>query len=175
MIYVWFYDSKEGVQKLVKGEYDTMLFPPGFWGQRTPPLMQVWTKGYAKKVKGAEHVLGVIQAQLKDDELYINMMTVRPTYRRNKINSLMVRSLKDEYKPKKVIFVNTTKMGKIFEGSGKYGMGGNIEIGDKVKATKAYGGKSGVVIDKRGSFIIIEDSKGETESYHESDLVKKIV
>jgi hypothetical protein len=86
----------------------------------------------------------------------------------------MVRSLKEEFKPKKVIFVNTTKMGKSFEGSGKYGMGGNIEIGDKVKATKAYGGKSGVVIDKRGSFIIVKDNKGETESYHESDLIKRM-
>ena len=128
MIYIWFYDSKEGVEKLFKkNEYDPMLFPPGFWGQRTPPLMQVWTKGYAKRVKGAEHVIGVIQAHLKDGDLYIDMMTVRPTYRRNKINSLMVRSLKDEYKPKKVIFVNTTKMGKIFEGSGKYATGGGVD------------------------------------------------
>jgi len=175
MIYIWFYDSKEGIQKLFKkNEYDPMLFPPGYWGQRTPPLMQVWTKGYAKKVKGAEHVIGVIQGHLEDGNLYIDMMTVRPTYRRNKINSLMVRNLKEEFKPKKVIFVNTTKMGKSFEGSGKYGTGGNIEVGDKVKATKAYGSKSGVVVDKRGSFVIVKDNKGETESYHESDLIKRM-
>lgn len=52
--------------------------------------------------------------------------------------------------------------------------GGMIEVGDKVKATKEYGGKSGVVIEKRGSFVVVEDSKGKTESYHESDLVKKM-
>ena len=56
----------------------------------------------------------------------------------------------------------------------KMAKGGTIEVGDKVKATKEYGGKSGVVIEKRGSFVVVEDSKGKTESYHESDLVKKM-
>lgn len=56
----------------------------------------------------------------------------------------------------------------------RYEGGGNIEIGDKVKASKEYGGKSGTVIEKRGSFVVVQDSKGKTESYHESDLVKKM-
>lgn len=52
--------------------------------------------------------------------------------------------------------------------------GGMIEIGDKVKASKEYGSKSGTVIDKRGSFVVVEYSNGESDSYHESDLVKKM-
>ena len=52
--------------------------------------------------------------------------------------------------------------------------GGTIEIGDKVKASKEYGGKSGTVIDKRGSFVVVKYTNGESDSYHESDLVKKM-
>lgn len=52
--------------------------------------------------------------------------------------------------------------------------GGMIEIGDKVKASKEYGGKSGTVIDKKGSFLVVEYTNGQSDSYHESDLVKKM-
>lgn len=52
--------------------------------------------------------------------------------------------------------------------------GGTIEIGDRVKASKEYGGKSGTVIDKRGSFVVVEYSNGDSDSYHESDLIKKM-
>jgi hypothetical protein len=44
-----------------------------------------------------------------------------------------------------------------------------IKIGDKVKASKEYGGDKGEVVDIRGSFIIVKTKKGN-ESYHESDL-----
>jgi hypothetical protein len=57
----------------------------------------------------------------------------------------------------------------------RYEGGGSIQIGDKVKARKEYGGKSGVVVDKIGSFVVVENSKGVSESYHESDLIKKMV
>jgi hypothetical protein len=79
------------------------------------------------------------------------MMTVRPTYRRNKINSLMVRNLKQEFKPKKVIFVNTTKMGKSFEGSGKYAKGGGLDEDKNMPQVKkgdkivVYGANEGVI------------------------------
>ena len=56
----------------------------------------------------------------------------------------------------------------------RYEDGGTIKIGDKVKASKEYGGKSGVVVDKIGSFVVVENSKGVSESYHESDLIKKM-
>ena len=48
-----------------------------------------------------------------------------------------------------------------------------ISIGDKVKASKEYGGKSGVVTDIRGSFVTVEYSNGDSDSYHESDLTIK--
>jgi hypothetical protein len=44
-----------------------------------------------------------------------------------------------------------------------------IKIGDKVKASKEYGGDKGEVVDIKGSFIVVKTKKGN-ESYHESDL-----
>ena len=42
---------------------------------------------------------------------------------------------------------------------------GEVEIGDKVKINKEYGGGKGKVTDKIGSFIVVNG-----ESYHESDV-----
>jgi hypothetical protein len=43
----------------------------------------------------------------------------------------------------------------------------SVEVGDKVKISKAYGGGRGIVVDKRGSFIVLDNG----ESYHEADVI----
>jgi hypothetical protein len=52
---------------------------------------------------------------------------------------------------------------------GEFGIICEIEIGDKVKASKEYGGLSGEVVDMKGSFIVVKTKEGN-QSYHESDL-----
>jgi hypothetical protein len=52
---------------------------------------------------------------------------------------------------------------------GEFGIVCEIEIGDKVKASKEYGGLSGEVVDMKGSFIVVKTKEGN-QSYHESDL-----
>jgi hypothetical protein len=52
---------------------------------------------------------------------------------------------------------------------GEFGYITEIEIGDKVKASKEYGGLSGDVVDIKGSFIVVKTKEGN-KSYHESDL-----
>ena len=52
---------------------------------------------------------------------------------------------------------------------GEFGLFCEIEIGDRVKASKEYGGQSGEVVDIKGSFIVVKTKDGN-ESYHESDL-----
>ena len=44
-----------------------------------------------------------------------------------------------------------------------------IEVGDKVKASKEYGNLPGEVVDIKGSFIVVKTKEGN-KSYHESDL-----
>jgi hypothetical protein len=53
---------------------------------------------------------------------------------------------------------------------GEFGMLYEIEIGDKVKASKEYGGLSGEVVDIKGSFVVVKTKEGN-QSYHESDLI----
>jgi hypothetical protein len=52
---------------------------------------------------------------------------------------------------------------------GEFGILYEIEIGDRVKASKEYGGLSGEVVDIRGSFVVVKTKEGN-QSYHESDL-----
>jgi hypothetical protein len=52
---------------------------------------------------------------------------------------------------------------------GEFGYITEIEIGDKVKASKEYGGLSGDVVDIKGSFIVVKTKEGN-KSYHESNL-----
>jgi len=52
---------------------------------------------------------------------------------------------------------------------GEFGYITEIEIGDKVKASKEYGGLPGEVVDIKGSFIVVKTKEGN-QSYHESDL-----
>mgnify|MGYP003650753287 FL=1 len=44
-----------------------------------------------------------------------------------------------------------------------------LDIGSRVKISKAYGGEKGTVEDIVGSFVIVRIGKW-TESFHESDL-----
>jgi hypothetical protein len=52
---------------------------------------------------------------------------------------------------------------------GEFGYITEIEIGDKVKASKEYGGLPGEVVDIKGSFIVVKTKEGN-KSYHESNL-----
>lgn len=44
----------------------------------------------------------------------------------------------------------------------------SVEVGDRVKISKDYGGAKGKVVQKKGSFIVLDNG----ESYHESDVIK---
>lgn len=44
----------------------------------------------------------------------------------------------------------------------------DVQVGDKVKISKDYGGARGKVVQKKGSFIVLDNG----ESYHQSDVVK---
>lgn len=72
---------------------------------------------------------------------------------------------------KNVVYGGTKKFQTLLENSTKKHteelLTESVEVGDRVKISKSYGGAKGTVVDKRGSFIVLDNG----ESYHESDVV----
>ena len=124
--YVWLYDDPEAEKKLMGREYDAVFFPPSgpmrVGGYNL--LSKIWNKGYLKKSKGAEHLMGIIKGEYLEDEnkVVIDMMTVRPNARRRGINSYMIQKIRQEFgvSQNDIIFDDPTEMGKKFADSKKY-------------------------------------------------------
>jgi GNAT superfamily N-acetyltransferase len=134
--YAWLYDEDGVGRKIESGEYDFIMFPPmgkgsPFSDKYVPPLLMVWNKPYQKKFKGAEHLIGIVQGFYDEDknEIFIDMMTTNPKYRRQGINAHLIKSVREELGvPKEnVIFDKPTKEGTKFMQSGKFEKGGEID------------------------------------------------
>jgi hypothetical protein len=134
--YAWLYDEDGVGKKIESGEYDFIMFPPmgkgsPFSDKYVPPLLMVWNKPYQKKFKGAEHLIGIVQGFYDEDknEIFIDMMTTNPKYRRQGINAHLIKSVREALGvPKEnVIFDKPTKEGTKFMQSGKFEKGGEID------------------------------------------------
>jgi GNAT superfamily N-acetyltransferase len=134
--YAWLYDEDGVGKKIESGEYDFIMFPPmgkgsPFSDKYVPPLLMVWNKPYQKKFKGAEHLIGIVQGFYDEDknEIFIDMMTTNPKYRRQGINAHLIKSVREALGvPKEnVTFDKPTKEGTKFMQSGKFEKGGEID------------------------------------------------
>lgn len=110
--WVYFMDSEESANKMKSGEIPMLTVPQGTFLSGGSPITDVWKKKFAKK--GTEHILGIIEGNTKDDLIYINMMTVRPKYKRNTINSKMIQFLKKGFPNAELKFSDPTDEGKKF-------------------------------------------------------------
>lgn len=108
---VYFMDSEESAQKMASGELPMLMLPlaamRGMYHQMTP---------FQKALRGKKdkHILGFIQGFTDEDAIYVSFMKVRTGYRRNTINSKMMKVLKDKYPNAEVIFEDPTKLGNKF-------------------------------------------------------------
>ena len=143
LVYAWLYDDKDAGEKLETGEYMYPLFPfarPRFTFRGTPPLLQVWTKKYQKKIIGSNHLIGIIKGFYIPEEkkLYIEMQTTRKDMRRKGVMSYMIKALREEFNLDKddVVFEDLTPMGKKFVKSGKYEDGGEMAKGGEITSIK---------------------------------------
>jgi hypothetical protein len=146
LIYVWVYEDMDAAKKLETGEYDWLLFPPSmgmyasFQKGFIPPLLKVWNKRFQKDIKGSEKAVGVAQGWYdeKASKLYVEMMTTRKDVRRQGVNSLMIKTMRDNFGLEKedVIFDKPTAEGKKFAASGKYELGGGL--GEEIECSKCH-------------------------------------
>jgi hypothetical protein len=99
---VYFMDSEESAKQMASGQIPYLMIPRGTFHSGGNPITDVWKKKFQSK--GHEHI-------------YVEMMSVRPKYKRNKINTLMINCLRRSYPQAKLQFSDATDDGKKFIGS----------------------------------------------------------
>ena len=113
---VYFMDTAENAQKMKYGKIPYLMTPRGTFMTGGSPITDIWKKRFQRP--GTESILGHIEAFVDLDDtskdIYIDMMTVRPGYRRNRINSLMIDALRKSFQNRKVTFSKPTSDGSKF-------------------------------------------------------------
>jgi ribosomal protein S18 acetylase RimI-like enzyme len=111
----YFLDSEEATPKVGK-EIELLMFPyrRGGLGDRSTPITDIWNKSHTKTYRGSEHILGIVEGTANQEEIYIEMMSVRPEYKRNGINTMMIDALKYSFPNTKLKFEDPTVDGVHF-------------------------------------------------------------
>lgn len=109
---VYFMDSVESAELMKSGKIPYLIIPERRrFDFNSSPITDVWRK--ANK-EGKEHILGVIQGYVNEKEIYIDKMSVRPSYKRNSINSKMVKALEQNFSGRTTNYSGPTKDGSKF-------------------------------------------------------------
>lgn len=110
--WVYFLDSEEAADRMAAGEIPMLTVPQGTFYSGGDPINDVWKEKFAKK--GTEHILGILEGYTDENQIYVKLMTVRPKYKRNTINSKMIQFLKEEFPKAEVTFSSPTPQGQKF-------------------------------------------------------------
>lgn len=114
---VYFCKDEETAKKLASGELGLLRVPRGTFNSGGNPITDVWKKKYSKP--GMEGILGLIEGHSDDDIVYIDMISVRPGYRRNTIATKMLQRMRSRYPNAKIKHSDTTDDGgKFMKGVG---------------------------------------------------------
>lgn len=111
---LWLFKDEGQVDKLNKGETDMLLFAPGRLSFDSSPIDDIWKKN--SRLKNSDKVVAAIQGWYDKDKksVYINMLSVRPGWRRNGIATHMMHGLSIYFKGCKFSTSKTTSDGKAF-------------------------------------------------------------
>lgn len=112
---MWFFRSPTGRQRYLEilddpeAKETVPIFPvrlPVGFGPGS--LERFW------KVKTSKLLVGAIQFSVTDDQIVITHMSVKPKYRRNRVNSFMIDEIKKTFPDKGLFFHELTKQGRAF-------------------------------------------------------------
>lgn len=116
--WLYFVDSPSVIPKMKSGEHGMLIFPvKGMFNAFTvSPIDDVWTKKYQKNIKGSEHIIGMIEGWVspKRDRAIVQMLSVRPKFKHNRIASFMIDALKDAWPQAEFEFEDPTDDGYLF-------------------------------------------------------------
>ena len=141
---VYFMDSEESAQAMKEGKLPYLMVPRGTFMGGGSPITDIWLKKFQKP--GTEHILGVIEGHSDDKNIFIDMITVRPGWKRNHIAKLMMDRLKKTFPEAKLTTSTQTDSGKkLFKGYGgeqqktNEGFGSGIPEKDRLKIKNTNG------------------------------------
>lgn len=97
---VYFMDSDESAKAMKEGKLPYLMIPRGSFHSGGNPITDVWKKKYQKP--GTEHILGLIEGNSNEHQIYIDMISVRPGWKRNTIAAKMLQAIKKLYPNAKV-------------------------------------------------------------------------
>ena len=129
---VFFMDSDESAQAMKKGEIPYLMVPRGTFMHGGSPITDIWLKKFQKP--GTEHILGVIEGHSDEKSIFIDMITVRPGWKRNHIAKLMMDRLKKTFPEAKWTTSKQTDAGQKLSKS----YGGEQEKTDEDKTSNVH-------------------------------------
>jgi len=108
---VWILDNDKFKLPFIKGEENLLFFKSRIsYASIGSPISDIWLKNTPNQ----KHIIGVIRAITNEDLIYIDMMSVRPGYKRNKINYHMINYLININPNAKLKFSSPTNDGLSF-------------------------------------------------------------
>jgi hypothetical protein len=108
--FVYFTSTEDWVNKVSDGEYHLLMFPIKTLGNAFTlnPITDVWK---ISKAPGRKEVLGMIEGLVDGGDVVIKMMSVRGPWKGNRINSLMIDAIREEFPDKRLVFQDPTDQG----------------------------------------------------------------
>lgn len=141
---VYFMDSDEAAEGMKHGDIPYLVVPRGTFMGGGSPITDIWKKKFQRP--GTEHILGVIEGHSDDKNIFIDMITVRPGWKRNHIAKLMMDRLKKTFPDAKLTTSTQTDAGqKLFKSYGgeqeptNEGFGSGIPEKDRLKIKNTDG------------------------------------
>jgi hypothetical protein len=128
--WVYFLDSEKSAQEMKEQKIPMLMVPQGTIHSGGSPITDIWKRRFFKKgsdepremriggrtkvIEGTDKILGVIEGTTNDEVIYIDMMTVRPPFKRNTINTKMIQALRQDFPKAKIEFSRPTPQGQKF-------------------------------------------------------------
>lgn len=93
--WLYFVSDTKWLDDFKEGKSDLLLFPvrSRFNMFNSAPISDIWKRSHTKDVRNADLIIGAVEGQHENGKVYIEMMSVRPAYKRNSINKKMLDSL----------------------------------------------------------------------------------
>jgi ribosomal protein S18 acetylase RimI-like enzyme len=126
---VFFMDSEQSANDMRDGKLPYLMVPRGAFHSGGSPITDIWKKKYQRP--GTEHILGIFEGYTNEEEIYIDMLTVRPKFQKNTIAKKIVDAVRKRFPNAKIYHSSPTDAGSKFNKSYKKNVPADKWVGEK--------------------------------------------